>query len=554
MDQSTSGELINDYQSYVDSCTRNGVTNIESESTWTDNQLNPNTRLAFIPSLPGIAAMGRDILMRNRNKIASAAASGPKMLLSTSIEILKEEGINKAKAFVFEGMGGGNSIKGGVPSTPSNSDGSRSGLLGDYTPLPMKAELKPGLVNRAYISLVNDPTNKYATTHILGYGLTMPTDTPTTQYFDRVLVPVLQQKAQASVNFRIDLSILTTAKVTKYLNDVTNALNIVYFNTSLLSYASIPNNRDVGLLALRSMITADDIDFIQQLQQHLGSIPIPPNLNTTAFFLNQNFRDSEVGDGIFKLMPISFNDTSNTSGVVTGFNGTNSSALTACLTALKAPDNREIASVLLRIAPSWMRPVVYDPPATTVYSKLAMTIFANSVHKYYNGSDQYAGPLVNTEDDPLLFLSFDPEIDGVAMALCNHLIGTNLATSIVQPSLGMPVSTRMTVSGLAYYSNRFSYVLRSSDSAMVWRESNRSIEAAFGRQERSRAYLGTEYYAKLPGSLRYNGLTSSILNESVKDMLSWILSMDTIKSQKTSGKSWNKRSKDKSKVDSDSQS
>lgn len=547
MDQITDVEIISDYQEYVSSCRKNGVTNIESEAVWRDN-INTKGLPRFVP---GIVAAGRDLLMKNKQKVITAAMGGPKSLLKTTVDILKEEGISKAKSFVFEGGGSGNKDDGGIPGGSTGGQGVKGGLLGDYTPLPMKAEFRPGLVNRAYISLVNDPTNRYATTHILGVGATMPTDVDSTNYFSRVLVPVLQQKAQSTVNFKIDLNYLNTTKLTKYFNDVMYALNVVYFNTSLISFASIPNNRDIGMLALRDMISADDIDYLQQLKQLLGSIPIPPNLNTLIFFLNQNFRDSETGDGLFKLMPMSFNDTNDTAGVVSGFNGTNSSAIITAITNLNASDNREIASILLRIAPNWMMPTIYDPSVSTVYSKLALTVFSNSVHKYYNGTTPYAGPLALTSDAPLQYLSFDPDIDGAALALSTYYVGSTVATATITPSLMYIVSSRMLVSGSAFYTNRFSYVLRTSDNTFVWRESNRSIEAAFGRQERSRAYLGTEYYAKLPGTIRYNGLTPDILNESVKDMLSWILSFDTIKSQKTGGKSWSGKGKAKDKDKSD---
>lgn len=545
MDLSTDGEIISDYESYVKSCLKNGVTYIAAPEDWPT----PSPKLRF---MPGVVAMGRDLLMRNKGKLANAAVQGPQALLKASVEVIKDEGISRVKSFVLNGGAGGKGND-GLPSPGNDNMGVKNSLLGDYTPLPMKVELKPGLVNRAYRSLVNDPTSRYATTHLLGIKLGLPTNDSTENYFNRVLVPNLQQKAQSTVNFKVDLNTLSAAKLTTYINDVTAALNICYFNTSLLSYASIPNNRDVGLLALRNMITANDIDFIQQLQQLLSSIPIPPNLNATCFFMNQNFSDSEFGDGIFKLMPISFNDTTNTDGVVTGFNGVDSAAINASLLALNTSNNREIASVLLRIAPGWMNPTIFDAPVIPVYSKLACTIFANSNHKYYNGSVQYTGPIVADIYQPISYLSFEDNIDGAALALSSHYVGS-AAANVAIPSLASTASTRMTVGTTSFYCNRFSYVLRSSDDKLVWRESNRSIESAFGRLERTRAYLGTEYFAKLPGAVRYNGLTPDTLNESVKDMLSWLLSYDTIKSQKSGGKSWSNKNKEKDKPTSEGSS
>lgn len=542
MDQQSQGDIINNYQEYVRSCEVNGVTHIMSENDWNEFRTNPNLRFNFNPT--GIANLGRQLLLKNQVKLANAAANGPQNLMKVSIDILKEEGLNKAKSILFDVSGNGNNNEGGVPGKgKSNDESGKSNLLGSYIPMPIKAEFKPGLINRSYQSLVNDPTARYATTHLLGLKVSMPGDTNTVYYVNNVLVPVLQQKAQSSVNFRIDLSKITASKLTTYIDDLIKSLNTLYFGLSLIAFSSIPNNRDVGLLALRNMITADDIDYLQQLKQLLGSLPIPPNLNSLVFFMNQNFQDSDVGDGLFKFMPISFNDTQDSEGVVTGFYGTNSSVITACINSLNSADNREVASILLRIAPNWMMPTIYDPSAIPMYSKLALTIFANAGHKYYNGTTQYIGPIHNSTSDITSYLTFDNNIDGAVFALSPRFVGTGGQSQV--PSVGQVVSTRMVIGQSAYYTNRFSYVLRSSDNTFVWRESNRSIESAFGRLERSRAYLGTEYYAKLPGSMRLSNLNLDTMNESSKDLLSWVLSFDSIKSQKTSGKSWSDKQKAK---------
>lgn len=461
-----------------------------------------------------------------------AASQGPIPLRDEAIKIVLEEGINQAKSIKFN-----KGSEDGTPKSDLPGDGPSNRLLGNYDVTPIKAEFKPGILNRSYTSDVNLPTQKYATTHLLGAAVTIPEDGAIAFYFDNTLIPWLQQKAQSSVNFRIDPYYINKDRVRKYLKDLAKALNAYYFFTSLISYCIVPNNRDLGLTALRNMISVQDVDYLNQLKQLLSSIPIPPNLNTACFFMNQTFMDSSDGDGLLKFMPISFDTTTDSNGTVTGFSGANSLILTSCITDLNGTENRELASLLNRIAPNWINPTIYEPSSVPMFSKTALTIFANFAHFYWWNGANYLGPVWADADSVVAYLSMDPNLDGAALALTSQIIsGSN-----VIPALCRPINSIATISGSNYNTNRFSYVFSNSTNTYVWRPSNRSIESAFGRPERSRAYQNTEYYAKLPGSLRLTNLTVNTMQESVKDMLSWMMSIESIPNSKIKNNSWSKR-------------
>lgn len=518
------------YERYLIDCEKYGVTNTVSSEDF-DMLKDPAFRLRFINPASVMQGLG-SIATKNRDRLVRAATQGPASLRDEAIKVILDEGVKQAKSIKF-GKGDDSSI----PSSDSPGDSPNNRLLGKYDVRPIKAEFKPGILNRSYTSDVNLPTSGYATTHILGLRVDIPEDADLAFYFDNTLIPWLQQKAQSSVNFRIDPFYMSTTRVRKYLKDCCKALNAYYFYTSLISYAILPNNRDLGILALRNMISVQDVDYLNQLKQLLSSIPIPPNLNTACFFMNQTFMDSSDGDGLFKFMPVSFNTTTDANGVVTGFSNTNSLVLTDCITSLNTSDNRELASLLNRIAPSWINPNIYEPSSVPMFSKTALTVFANSAHYYWWAGANYAGRTASDKDTVIEFISMDPMLDGAALALTPRL----LSGGGIVPQLSKPVNSITTISSINYSTNRFSYVYSGTANTYQWRPSNRGIESAFGRQELSRAFQNTEYYAKLPGSLRLSNMTINTMQESVKDMLSWMMSIESIPNSKIKNNNWSKR-------------
>lgn len=526
---------LSSYDKYLLDCAKFNVSSTLTETEFINVK---EKNFKFLPTNPVTMAMGIAALAnKHRDRLLKAASTSGEALRNEGVKILLDEGINKVKSIKFNSGGGAGNKNSDVPSNGGDSVSESNRLMGIYTVKPIKAEFNPDILNRAYTSDVNLPTGQYSTTHLTGYCSQIPNDSATIFYFDNVLVPWLQQRAQSSVNFRIDLSRITADKVRTYLSNINDALNAYYFYASLISYVNLPQNKDQGLIALRKMISVDDLDYLNQLKQLLSSIPIPPNLNTLCFFMNQNFQDSEDGDGLLKFMPISFNTSTDANGTVTGFSGTDSAVLKNLITNLNSIDNRELASILVRIAPNWINPTIFDPSSVPIFSKTALTIFANCSKFYWWNGSNYSGNVVATKDTVVEYVSLDPNLDGAALALSSVIL--NLVGQY--PSMARYVNSSTILSGTSYLCNRYSYVYSSSGDNYIWRPSNRQIESAFGRMERSRAYQNVEYYAKLPGSIRLSNLTSNTMNESAKDLLSWCMSIDTIKKTTSKNSKWSQR-------------
>lgn len=519
-------EPIVTYADYLKSCEVFGVTFPLSEEEFNGNMVR------FI-NVPGIISGANNMILRNGPRLMNAANKGADALKSEAIKVLLDEGLSQAKSILVEKGGGG----GGLPN--ANSDGgSPNSLRGDYVTNPIKMEFNPGIVNRSYTSIVQLPNQDYSTTHLLGLKLQIPDDADTQYYFTNVLVPKLQQRAQATVNFRVSLTQMTSPIIQTYLNDCLTARQVLFFFTSLISYGSIPTNRDAGLLALRQMITVEHVNELNQLREILLARPCPPNLNTLTFFMSQTFQDSPDGDGLFKFMPISFATTTDVDGTVSQFAASSLgvSVIKDCINRLNLSDNAELASILTRIAPDWTKPVIFDPSGVPVYSKMASTIFANAPHTYWWNGANYLGPIVPSKDTPSAYISLDPNLDGAALGMWATFISGSRF-----PSFVIPVSSQTTIGGNTFNTNRLSFVFSSSSNTYIWRPSNRQIESAFGRMERVRAYQGNYYYAKLPGSLRLSNMTPNIANESAKDLLSWCMSIDTLQRKAPKSKKWTER-------------
>lgn len=539
----TNSEEIKSYSDFVKSCEANGVTYTLSEEEYNEYK---SGKLKFVP-IATIMNVGRGIagtVVKNADRLTRAANRGPEALVKETTTIMAEEGLSAARGFVTTKMTMKNSNNGagggGGNSVYRDGDvGGSNRLLGQFDTNPMNLDLKPGILNRSYAELLNEPTDKYNYLNITQAAINMPDDDKTDYFYTNVLVPWMQNKAQSAVNFAVDLSIISDLKLRVYLNNVCSALNVYYFNTSIIAYCNLPNNRDLGMRSLRSMISSEDIDYLTQLKGLLSSIAIPPNLNSACFFFNENFNDGEVGNGLFKIMPISFNASSDTvNGEVNGFNGTNSSVIKNVIELLNSSDNRKVASLLSRIAPNWVNPNIYDPSAVPIYSRTAQTIFANLSNRVWATGSSYYGPTFTDYDTNLSYVSFDPNLDGIALACFSPF--KSGYPSISTPTVMRPITSVM-VSTSNWYCNRFSYIYSTSLSRNAWLPSNLRIESAFSRNDKSRIYQGTTYYGRLSNSLEVSGVTPRVCIESAKDFLSWMLSVDTIPTKSKTDKSWSSR-------------
>lgn len=522
------------YAEYVALAKMADVNNFLSEEEWNNRG---NLRFIGPAAASGLMSAAGNFILREAPRVAETIINeGPRAGANMVMDSLKGEARKVGKALIIgigdgisnsgksrNGSGGGGSSPSG--STSGGGTGYSADLRGTYETVPFKLDLKPGLPASVYADTVNYPTSLASFCHITGFRVTFTTiDSDTKFFFDNVLIPKLQNKAQQSVNFKVDLSLLTSAKMIAYLNSLIEILSIYYFCTSILSYCSIPTNKDRGVWALRSMFTTTDLDYLEQIRDMLPAFPIPPNLNSLIFWLYQTFTDGPNGQNIIKYMPVSFNSVTNADSSATGFTGTSSSVLKNCITNLNTTDNMNIASLLTQIVPSWLQPRVMDASPIPMYSSYFSTLFANSYHTYFNGASQYEGPTASGDSVKLNYVSFDEYLDGLILGLTT----INVDTVGKRPGFSITVNTLVTVGANTNFTNRWSYVYKTTANNYIWQPSNYNIESAFGRPDLARGYLGNGYYATLPNSIPVKGADVSIVRESTKAIINWVLSTETI--------------------------
>lgn len=470
--------------------------------------------------------------------MSAFAKGGAKAATTVAADALKSEGISQAKDFVLSltnnnrssGVGGGgqSNNKGSSPAF-GGSTGSPANLIGAYETNPLSIELRPNLPAGVYSDTVNYPVNFAVFSHITGFKLQFDVlDTGTKFFFDNVLIPALQNRAQASVNFKVDLSLLSSVKLINYFNCLVNLLSAYYFCTSILAYCNIPTNKDRGMFALRGMITATDIDYLNQIRQLIQSYPVPPMLNDLIFFLYQTFTDGPNGQMILKFMPLAFNDTGE-NNAATGFLGSNGSVLSTIMTNMNSADNLQISSLLTQITPSWVKSTVHDPSPVPLYSAGFSTLFANAGHTYFS-SGQIFGPNVPSDESQVFYLSLDDKLDGLILGLSCVF---NNSVTVYRTGLSGPVNTLCYDGANRRFTNRWSYVYKTAVNTYQWLPSNANIESFIGRPEVARAYLSTYYYGMIPNSINVRGVSVNVIRESAKSVISWLMSIDTIMSQKT---------------------
>nr|APG78270.1 hypothetical protein [Shahe picobirna-like virus 1] len=530
------GDDVSTYTEYLSLCSQMGVTNVQSEEDWTKSKT-PGFRFVGPPAM---AAAAGAFALRNGEKIISAfQKGGANTAANAVVDALKSEGLSQAKEFIVT-LGGNSNASNSNTSNGSGSKfagaggfgGSTAGpasLKGIFETNPINLDLRPGLPASVYSDTVNYPESYGCFSHITGLKIGFDVLDPKTKFFfDNVLIPNLQNRAQSSVNFKVDLSLLTSAKIISYLNDIISILSVYYFSSSVLSYCSIPTNKDRGMFALRNMITATDIDYLEQIRLQLPAFPVPPYLNSLLFWLYQNYTDGQNGQVIIKLMPVSFNATADANNFATGFLGANGSVLSNAITNLNRTDNLQISSLLTQITPEWLSSKVFDASPIPIYNGSFSTLFANAPHTYFSGSQAY-GPNVPGDDARVFYVSLDSNLDGMILGL-GCLFSNNIGT--FRPGLAINVNTVGFDGATNRFTNRWSYVYKSTLSQYAWVPSNSTIESGLGRPEIAKAYGVTNYYSMIPNGINVRGVSADIVRESTKSLISWVLSIDTIKSQK----------------------
>lgn len=446
--------------------------------------------------------------------------------------------------------GGSGNSGSSLPSGPSNGGGPGGvSLLGSFDISPAVMEFKPGVVNRTYLNYYQSPTSNETYLSLTGARFAMTTESNISGFFDSIISYIFQTQAQSRVNFAINMSDLSSAKLTAYFNAISYALQVYYFFTSIIAHASLPENRNEGMLALRKMITAEMIDYLNQLGALLESLPIPPNLNTMLFWMNQTFSENTdlPGGGLLKMMPISFSTAGSTSSVISDFSGLEftafpSDSISNRIVDLNTAEVKGVANILARVIPNWLNTKMVNASPIPLESSSFMTFFSNLPYTAAaHGVANISGPSFTssasiTAATGLFYNSYDVALDGAFIGLYNIRFDDLWVSNFISPVSSLYVGT-----GASYAGNRYTYTYSSTLSRPVLRWSTINIEAAYGRPDTYQILNNSVNIARKPGSIVLKGVSVLAIRESGKDILNWLFSTSQLPDKKENNRGYSQR-------------
>lgn len=419
---------------------------------------------------------------------------------------------------------------GTLPSVPKGANPNSPNLLGMWTPNPINISLNSNINPRIYTNTLNEPSSFTSFNHLTGARFQFNASSDyLIAYITNVMIPYLVNRIQMAVSFNVNVSVVTYANLVDYLDKIARALQVYYFYARILSYTSVPLNPDRGMFALRQMISATDIDLLTQIKQQLQSFPIPPNLNKLCFWLMQSYTDGTNTTSVLGFMPFSFANVTNTN-VVTGFSST---VLSGVYSDLAGLNSTGLVPILSRTLPNWVLEDVYDPVPTPVYDDNWLTLWSNCPYAAYN-TTQLWGPLnSNTTNYWASYCVHSNNPDGLVTGLANHGIPNNAVSFAVQKWVNnlFPIVTSQhtynTTNPGDYYCNRYSYCQPTTGNP-VWRCSNVGKESAMGRPDVYRLYLADDFFARLDNTIKIVNMNGDTANTVGRDVITWVLSFDTI--------------------------
>lgn len=565
-----------DYNDYKRIALEFNCSEVLTEEQFTSNSSNPNLRFGpgmFIPNMGNAAnAIGesavkygpRLIEAGRKGGFEGVRVEGTKIVGEIASENLSGVFTNRTKTKMTLGSGkysttsssSGSNNNGSLPGGGSSGGGSGSNsLLGSFDISPAVMEFSPGVVNRTYMNYYQSPTPNETYLSLTGARFVMTTEANISSFFNNIISYIFQTQAQSRVNFAINMSDLSAVKLTNYFNVISYSLQVYYFFTSILAYTSLPENRNEGMLALRKMITAEMIDQLNQLGALLESLPIPPNLNTMCFWLNQNFSENTdlAGGGIIKIMPISFATQGSASVTVATmltneFTAFPSFAISDRIFDLNIAETKAVANILARVIPNWLNTKMVNASPIPLQSSSFSTLFANlpyvscALQQDNIDGPTYTSSSTVSESTDLFYNSFENDLDGAFIGLFNVKLDGVWVSNFMTPISSIYLGLNRTYAG-----NRYSYIYSNTLLKNVFRYSTVNREAAFGRPDTYQILNNDLFIARKPGSIVLKGVSVLAIRESGKDILNWLFSTSQLPAKKESNRGYsNRKSRNKS--------
>lgn len=326
---------------------------------------------------------------------------------------------------------------GGSSDGNSNSKGHSSGFALTNKPNPKIIRLDTGIKPNTYstdYSIAEE--NVCSPLHLTAAYLQIPTDSTTKMYsyFINQMVPDLQSRAQSNVNFYLDISnLFSAAKILTAINSSLNALQIYLFYMSIISYYSLPSNKNEGMTYLRKQITPQMIEDLTNLGRRLADIPMPPNMVEMCRYLSGTFLSGDnQGSPLIKFCPHAMSGGSILDGT----------KITDAYNAISTSDNIQVYGILRRCIANWIPGIIYDVDPVATFDPNYLTIWANAPHAVYVSTFAYH-PQAATEDTTVAYNSFCNNLDGAAfglMSIYNTTLSKYLPGLLQLPTLPATVA------------------------------------------------------------------------------------------------------------------
>lgn len=377
--------------------------------------------------------------------IGNATQAGLNALLSTTgvgnVPIVGElakkgsqrvaEEVNKRVNNAGKGKGGGGPSIIGSMKAPRNNNGGNSGsgapvrrfeMSGEggnkypvgrlsFNPEPYSFTLSTGIVAPTYSPHYLEGSDELNTLYLSTGVITVDTNNfPLSDFVQTIIRQNFLNALQRAVNFSITL---TSANLLSYFNTVASVLSTYFFYKSILAYNSDPLNRNQGMLNLRQLISADDLNNLYELERLLLGTPLPPNLVNLIWWLNGNYSTSNLPQvALVKIMPKNYTYSS----VDARFVALNTSPLISAVTALQSVVS---TSQLIARATNWIVPSLPAYTSSPVYDLNFLTFFANSASLFGTSASPKWAPAIGISTNTIIYSTHTNELDGAAFGLCS---------------------------------------------------------------------------------------------------------------------------------------
>jgi hypothetical protein len=424
--------------------------------------------------------------------------------------------------------GGGNNIPGDNQGSVSNSYLNATRLNLDIAPTEVR--FNTGIKPDAYSPSYHTAEDNISPLHINFGRLELPqladTTSTVTRFFSSAILFELRNIIQRNITFSPNANLITDAALAGAFNAVLYALTIYYQVTRYIVYGNDPMNQNEGLLFIRSTLNTSAGDSYLTLRRLLQGLPIPPNMNMLAFYINQVYLSSEL-PGSPAIMFCSHGlvgTTVNWTAIDTAISG-----LTGTVPGTSPAVNcNDVLALIGRAIPSWYATQLYtgisnplhDPGFASVWTNAPFSVAATTP------VINQLGPSVTSGTQDISYNAWTNNLDGAMYALTSTY---NTTVSRWQPSLFSPLV--VTISG--NQTSRVSWFRTAGVSQFV-----NAIEhdsCAFARDETYTASLrfsnGVNRALNYGAERVYGVNTVSIANTSLK-LLDWMFSWNTITTKK----------------------